>query len=461
MRKELSMRSTRLFTIATLLGLACCAAGRGVETQPPAGASPEQRGYWLLVNKPYVTPDFDQETFDAVWKVWPEPLKSQAEKATPEQRRKMAFARYGLTPRPEDPTRPLQYVVDSAGVWTMNCFACHGGQVAGKIWPGLPNSHYALQTLTEETRAVKVAQGKPLGRMDFGSVFVPLGSTNGTTNAVNFGVALMGFRDADLNFHADRLPPKMTHHDLDAPPWWHFRRKQMLYIDGFAEKGHRALSQFAMVRSNGPEKFRQWEDEFRDVFAYISSLEPPSYPYSIDRALADRGRIAFEKNCADCHGTYGPDGKYPEKLVAIDEVQTDRVRLDALTPTNRDAYGQSWFADYGKKKYVRDPGLRRSAAGRRMGQPLRTCTTAASHAVARAAPQRAPAVWKRTIDGYDPKRVGLEIAALAEIPAEVKSGWERRTYFDTRGFGKSRAGHDFPDALSEDEKQAVLVPQDA
>ena len=35
--------------------------------------------------------------------------------------------------------------------------------------------------------------------MDLGSVFVPLGSTNGTTNAVMFGVVLMAFRDADLN----------------------------------------------------------------------------------------------------------------------------------------------------------------------------------------------------------------------------------------------------------------------
>ena len=451
------MPSNRRFAAATVLLLVCCATGRSDDAGPPASASAAQRGYWLLVNKPYVTPDFDQETFNGVWKVWPEPLKTQAEQAKPDERRKMAFDRYGLTPRPGDPARPLQYVVDSAGVWTMNCFACHGGQVAGKIWPGLPNSLYALQTLTEETRAVKVAQGKPLGRMDFGSVFVPLGSTNGTTNAVNFGVALMGFRDAELNFHADRLPPKMTHHDLDAPPWWQFRKKQMLYIDGFAEKGHRALSQFAMVRSNGPEKFRQWEDEFRDVFAYISSIEAPKYPYAIDRNLAERGRIAFEKNCAECHGTYGPDGKYPEKLVPIDEVQTDRVRLDALTPTNRDAYGKSWFAHFGEKKYVRDPGGY-------VAPPLDGVWASAPYFHNGSVPtlwhvlhpSKRPAIWKRTDDGYDQKRVGLEVETFAAIPADVKSGWERRTFFDTRGFGKDASGHEFPDVLTEDEKQAVL-----
>src|SRR5687768_4002189 len=134
-----------------LSGLCACASAE----QPPAGLSAEQRGYWLLVNRAYVTPDYDQETFDSVWKFWPEPLKSQAEKASPERRRQMAFSRYGLTPRPDDPARPLQYVVDDNGTWTMNCFACHGGKVAGQHWPGLPNSLYALQTLTEETRAAK------------------------------------------------------------------------------------------------------------------------------------------------------------------------------------------------------------------------------------------------------------------------------------------------------------------
>src|SRR4029078_612312 len=265
------------------------------------------------------------------------------------------LARYGLMPRPEDPTKPLQYVVDASGNWTMNCFACDGGKIEGKVWPGLPNSHFALATLTEETRALKIEKGRPPGRMDFGSIFVPLGATNGTTNAVNFGVALMAFRDKDLNFHEDRLPPKMVHHDMDAPPWWHFAKKKQLYIDGFAEKGHRALMQFMMVRSNGPEKFKTWEADYRDVYAYMTSLKPPKYPHAINQELATRGETAFRRICAECHGTYGKEGSYPELLVGIEDIKTDRVRLDALTPKHRDSYGQSWFAEHGAKNNINDP----------------------------------------------------------------------------------------------------------
>ncbi len=46
---------------------------------------------------------------------------------------------------------------------------------------------------------------------------MPLGTTVGSSNAVMFGVALMNFRDADLNVHVDRMPAAMTNHDMDAP----------------------------------------------------------------------------------------------------------------------------------------------------------------------------------------------------------------------------------------------------
>ncbi|MBT6641950.1 MAG: hypothetical protein HOB45_02325, partial [Planctomycetaceae bacterium] len=95
-----------------------------------AGGSPEI-GFQLLLNKAYLPADLDQDVFDALWTVWPEPLKSKAEQASTAQRREMAMERYGLLPHPNDPSRSMQYVVGSSGNWTMSCLACHQGQVAG------------------------------------------------------------------------------------------------------------------------------------------------------------------------------------------------------------------------------------------------------------------------------------------------------------------------------------------
>jgi hypothetical protein len=50
----------------------------------------------------------------------------------------------------------------------------------------------------------------------------------------------------------------------------------------------------------------------------------------------------------------------------------------------------------------------------------------------------------------------LEIETFDQIPGAVVTNAERRTYFDTRAFGKSAGGHTFPEELPEGEKVALL-----
>lgn len=426
--------------------------------EPPSGLSPAERGYWFLLNKPYVNVDFDQDTLDQIWQVWPEELREKARKTSPDQRRKMTFSRYGLTLRPgDDAGKSLQYVVNKQGGWVSNCFSCHGGKVAGRVIPGLPNSHYALQTLTEDSRAIKRKLSKKLSPKEMSAYFFPLGGTNGTTNAVMFGVALGAFRDDDLNVVVDRPFPKMVHHDMDAPPWWHFKKRKRLYIDGFAAKGHRALMPFALIRENGPDKFHEWESDFRDIYAYLESLEPPKYPFEIDDKLAEQGRKVFTRSCAECHGTYGENESYPHRVVPIDEIGTDRVRFDGLSVEHRVNYGRGWFAHHGKQETIGEPegylappldGIWASAPYFHNGS-----VPTLWHVLH---PDKRPVAWKRTEDGYDQQRVGLEAETFDKMPKSVKGSANRRTYFDTRRFSKSAVGHTYPEKLREDEKPALL-----
>jgi mono/diheme cytochrome c family protein len=426
-----------------------------------ARASDALRGHEHLLTRAYLPPDFDQEVFDALWTMWEEPLRSRAEAAPVAERRRMAMERYGLLPHPDDPSRSVQYVVGVDGSWTMSCLACHQGQVGGRLIPGAPNSSYALETLTEDVRMLKVKQRKPLGHMDMGSLLLPLGTTNGTTNAVIFGVALMRHRDAALNIV--QRPPRfdLVHHDMDAPAWWHYRKRNSLYADGFAAKGHRMLMQFLLVKENGPEKFAAWEDEFRDIEAWIAALEPPQWPGPIDASLAAAGKAVFADHCASCHGTYGPDGSYPERLVSIDEVGTDRVRLDSLTSKERSDLNASWFGHMGA-----DGGelADRAAGTGYVAPPLDGVWASAPYFHNGSVPTlwhvlhpgKRPTVWRRTPTGYDESRVGLEVEERDALPEGKLLPSVRRQYFDTRKPGKSAAGHDFPDALSADEKTAVL-----
>ncbi len=422
-----------------------------------------KRGYRHLVDSVYLPADLDEEVAIELASLLAS--RRAASKMLPTATEQTPFTRgellshYGLTPRPDDATsgKPLQYVVNEKSQWVMNCFACHGGTVYGTPMPGAPNNNYQLQSFIEDIRTTKLKLGKPLGHMEIGSMFMPLGTTAGTTNAVMFGVALMHFRDAELNVLPLRPGPPMVHHDMDPPAWWLMHRKSRIYADGFAEKGHRGLMQFMLVRENGPEKFREWENDFSDVLAFIESLRPPKYPASIDYNLAERGRIDFNDNCSRCHGTYGDGSKFPEHLIPIDEVETDRVRLDSLSAKHRSAYGKSWFAHFGEQETWDDPrGY--------MAPPLDGIWASAPYFHNGSVPtlwhvlnpENRPVVWHRTSDRLDERNVGLTIESLEESPKRLRDGSVRRTYFDTRVTGKSAAGHDFPLDLTEQQRTAVL-----
>jgi mono/diheme cytochrome c family protein len=350
----------------------------------------------------------------------------------------------------------MQYTASGRGGWSVNCLACHGGKVAGRAIPGLPNSHFAMQTLFDDVRMVKFLTGKIGRREVYGSLF-PLGGSNGTTNAVMFGLAVTAVRDHDLTFDSQRPIPKFRHHDMDAPPWWHVKKKKWLYADGGIENDHRALMTFLLSsQGNTGAKVRAWEDDFRAIYGWMLTIEPPKYPYPIDQALAATGRGVFNDHCARCHGTYDPSAEYPNKVIPIDEVGTDRARLDSLSDEHFAWYQASWLSGYGKKKT--------RVTGGYVAQPLDGIWATAPYFHNGSVPtlwhvlhpDERPAVWRRSEDGYDQKRVGLEIMTYDRLPVPDTRPAERRQYFNTADFGKSAAGHRFPDALSEDERRAVL-----
>lgn len=457
--------------------------------------SPEaKQGYQHLVESTYLPADFDSEVIQrlALESKVPVPFRGIPNFRSPQAN---YLVKFGIWPRPEliakdEPLSagesadaaqmPLQYVAHG-GQFAMNCFACHGGNVFGASFPGAPNNTYMLSALTEEVRMTKIRLGKKLTHMDVGSMAMPLGETIGTSNAVMFGVALMHYRDPELNILPIKTPAPMRHHDMDAPPWWHFHKKSHIYIDGFAEKGHRGLMQFMLIRQNGPEKFREWENDFRSIYAFLQELRPPKYPFPLEETRRSRGEALFNNNCSSCHGTYSSQvvsgtqrhasdsqldsptenhserpSTYPGVRIPLNEIGTDPVRSEALTSEHRQKYAVSWFADYGSQKtvvdldgYVAPPldGIWASAPYLHNGS-----VPTLWHLMH---PEERPKVWRRTDMAPDLERVGLHVEELDKVPAGL-SMYERRLYFDTTRQGKSAAGHDFFRDLSEEEKLDLL-----
>jgi mono/diheme cytochrome c family protein len=70
---------------------------------------------------------------------------------------------------------------------------------------------------------------------------------------------------------------------------------------------------------------------------WLETFEPPKYEkfFPIDEALAKKGEPIYAKYCAECHGRDGRnfEGKYVGFATQIDEIGTDRHRLDNYTET--------------------------------------------------------------------------------------------------------------------------------
>lgn len=448
---ELGLKLLSLLVLMTV-PLASCRGGDAL--------TPADRGYEFLRTHPYLPPDFNNDVFERLWTVWPEPERSEAAAADPARRRELTFDYYGLIRSPDNITPPqpaLGYVGDAQGNWIMNCLSCHGGQVAGRIIPGLPNSHLALQTLTEDVRKIKLMRGMALSHLDLATLKLPLSTTNGTTNAVVFGIVLGSYRHPDMSVDLKRKVPPLRHHDMDAPPFWNVRKKRMLYADGHAPKTARPLMQFLLLPTVSRDTLEEWEPQFADLLTWIESLEPPRYPFEVDTTRAGMGEPVYRDHCARCHGTPGRDGAYPQKIVPLDEIGTDPERWRALAPEHRQWVKEGWVSRFGadpvevdSSGYVAPPldGIWASAPYFHNGS-----VPTLWHVLH---PDERPPVWKRTATGYDQPRVGLEVSTFDSVPVEVRAPAHRRRYFDTRLPGKSAAGHRFPDVLTEEQKQNLL-----
>ena len=457
MRPVIQVRSKIRASRAIFFSLPCLLS---VIVSPiAAGQVAPHPGYVLLTTKAYQRADLSRAAFDKLWDVWPAAEREKAAALTDDERHRMALARYGLVDSPDAGRGvPLGVVERDGGGWAMNCLGCHGGKIAGRVILGLGNSHYALQSLTDdayEARRRATGQNSRLAAAAM-ALAPPMSRSNGTTNAQTFSVLLTATRDLDLNFTRKPLP-KFKNYDLDPPPLWNTKKKDRLYIDGFLKKTPRAIMQFVLTQDNSGETVRAWEQDFVEILAWIESLSPPPYPFEIDTALAARGQPIFAEACGRCHGTYGPAAEYPEVRVPLAEVGTDDARLKGMPGEHRRFMRDSWLGYYGKYEVVEEPdgyvappldGVWASAPYFHNGSVPTLWHVL--HADAR------PRVWLRDEDGYDRDRVGLEVRELSSLPAETSEASEKLRYFDTRLYGKSAAGHTFPDELSEDEKRAVL-----
>ena len=333
----------------------------------------------------------------------------------------------------------------------IDCLVCHGGSIGGTSYVGLGNTTLDLHPLLSD---LTLADGRIPMTWGFS-----LNGTRGLNNAGQVSALLLGFRNADLS---RRLFPRdlgARFPDMDVPAWWQLGKKATMYYDGRTDaRSARSLMQF-LLGDLSLDQFRALEPTFEDILAYLKSIEPPAYPFPIDRERADRGRVIFEGRCAKCHGTYGPGGTYPSRIVDLATIGTDPARALGMSDGLVAHYNATWFAE----AYPVDPemvgyqapaldGVWATAPYLHNG----SVPTLAELLESSTRPDRFRRASSTDFDHYDTERVGWKYEVVPDAPPASLPASEVRAIYDTSRHGLDNGGHTFGDTLSAGERRAVI-----
>jgi processive rubber oxygenase RoxA-like protein len=387
-------------------------------------------------------------------------------------------------------SRRTRQGVDHVG---LNCAVCHTGTIRdtpaspARIVPGMPAHQLDLQALVEfvlqcsldnrvTVDAIRGRLSDRGGSSLFQRMLLRLGFIDRlkvqTLELRNRIAPILGdavprwgsgrvdtfnpYKAIQFNWPLDRLPASELIGASDFPSLWNQQPREGLQLHWDGDNDSVDERNLSAGLGAGITPVTVDHAAIKRVRDWIWTLRPPEYPYSIDRALADRGAAIYQQACLQCHGDHRfregqRTGTYLGQVVKASEIGTDRHRLDSYTDAfAANQYGLFPSSPYRFRRFRKTDGY--------ANHPLDGIWARAPYLHNGSVPtlrdlledpERRPAVFYRGYDVYDPVRVGF-MTNVAE-----ESG---RRYFryDTAVPGNSNAGHTYGTKLPEEAKRAVV-----
>ncbi len=260
-----------------------------------------------------------------------------------------------------------------------------------------------------------------------------------------------------FNFPLHKAAPEELVGTTDFPSIWRQRQKEgmQLHWDGNNTRVQERNRSAAFGAGATPPTLDR--ASIKRMEEWLLDSEPPAWPWAVNQTLAARGAELYAHYCADCHGVSGTDfsGARVGTVTPIDEIGTDRYRLDSYTRTlavNQNllyaGYGDERFSHFRKTNgYANMPldGLWLRAPYLHNGS-VPTLLDLLKPAAER------PQEFYRGYDVYDAVNVGFVTSVAVE-------GEKSFFLFDTRVAGNSNRGHEgaaYGTELPDSDKQALL-----
>ncbi len=356
-----------------------------------------------------------------------------------------------------------QTKIDGVEVVSASCLGCHATLLRGKLVVGLgevsmdynveASSGLAMAGMfvndTERAHLAKLA-----GRVK--AVERVKTTTAGANPADHIAAVLFAHRDMKtLAWSDEPLIPFVDEPAIpvDVPAWWLLKKKAAMFHTG-AGRGDQAriMMTASVLCVDDVATARAIDGYFPDIRAYLMTIEPPKYPGTIDKAMADEGKRVFEGKCAGCHGTYGADGKYKSRVIALSKIGTDPMlahHAGQFAERFTEWFNGSFYGELARLEpgagYVPPPldGVWATAPY------LHNGSVPNLQALLDSSQRHARTAIVRGDDAYD-----LDAVGWPNTPAPVDA--PARWVYDTavRGYGNS--GHVFGDQLSATDRKAVI-----
>jgi hypothetical protein len=234
----------------------------------------------------------------------------------------------------------------------------------------------------------------------------------------------------------------------DLPVIWHQRPREgmQLHWDGnntsvLERNKSAALGAGVTPTSIDIKRLKRIED-------WLWDFPPPRYPYPVNEELAAKGEPIYKQNCATCHAFDGAD---VGKVVPIEEIGTDRSRLDSYTyelleNQNTLYTGYPWrFSHFRKTNGYANMPL----DGVWLRAPFLHNGSVPTLADLLEPVENRPKQFYRGYDVFDQLKLGF----IADVKEE---NGIKFFYYDTTQPGNNNAGHLYGTALSADEKKALI-----
>lgn len=444
-------------------GLVACADGYSI-TATPQVAGDAAAGYHALLNEGYVTCGIPYAMFGLAAPL----LGSFADGAPlPGRTGKNAKVPYNWTVHTSKSS--------GAEIVSLNCLECHAGNFNGELIVGLGK---ADADYTESIGGVLAKVPIPMlpipgleemtrmaNRYQVVGDYVKM-LTVGTNPADTLAAVLSTHRDAHtlewLDLPHTPVPKQIL--PVDTPPWWHAKKKAGLFWNGMARGDHRATMIYATsLCTDSVAEAEGIFSYFNNINAFITSVQPPKYPFAIDAELASAGKEVFAANCSCCHGTYDDDAAkdtYPSLLLPLATIGTDPLlAFEADARPFADWFNTSWYGDVAPLTtgdptpgYVAPPldGIWASA-------PYLHNASVPTVALLLDSSKR-PQWWRRVdydSKNFDETNVGWPWVPLPYGQSDAPED-ERKHVYDTTITGHWNTGHTFGDHLTDQEREQVL-----